>query len=486
MKIILLLIITFFFTSGNYLLSQSNSDCLGCHDDPDLTMEKGGKTKSLSFKVASFKKNAHKSLRCVQCHQKYNIEEIPHSTNLKPVSCASCHKDVASKHLFHPQMMKYQTTQLAISSESSKDLNCDNCHRHHDPEYLRFPSSKFYITKLTNACGECHKKEKAEHFVSEHFHKSTENNRNTPNCIYCHVRPITKGYKLSTLKLKTNQQELCLDCHLNEKTAKTKFSKTLIDFDKSVHGMALKNGVAEAPTCIDCHGVHNLQKADKPTSVINKFNLSSLCGKCHIALTNEYISSVHGIALKKGNNSVPSCTYCHGEHTISKVEGLTDRVFQMNKINKMVAEKTQMVFCVQCHSDEHLAEKYNMLTISKAHEWLPGVARHYETVRCVDCHSSYLPPNLSHNILPPEKTIKKCEECHSKNSILMTKLYKHERKMSQEKLGFINGAILSDAYVIGTTRNVFLESLSFIILAGVIIMVLIHALLRWYFSKGMK
>ncbi|ROL59547.1 hypothetical protein D9V86_10555, partial [Bacteroidetes/Chlorobi group bacterium ChocPot_Mid] len=188
----------------------------------------------------------------------------------------------------------------------------------------------------------------------------------------------------------------------------------------------------------------------------------------------------------KGNNDAPSCTNCHGEHSIRPVEGLTARVFQMNKINKLTVEKNQMVYCVHCHTDEALAQKYGLLTISKAHEWLPSIARHYETVRCVDCHSSYLPPNLSHNILPPEKTIKKCEECHSKNSILMTKLYKHERKKSQEKFGFINGAILSDAYVIGTTRNVFLESLSIIILSGVVIIILLHALLRWYFSKGMR
>jgi predicted CXXCH cytochrome family protein len=480
MKIILVIFFSFWVIGFNNLFAQSNSDCLGCHDDPELTMEKNGKTKSISFKVASFKKNAHKGLKCIQCHQNFNPEDIPHNPKIKPVNCMNCHKNVASKHLFHPSMTK------AIGTEGTKDMNCDNCHRHHDPEFIKNPGSKFFITNLTEACGECHKKEKAEHLVSEHFHKSTENNPNTPNCIYCHTKAVTPGYKLSALKLKNNQQELCLSCHLDEKTVKTKFSKSLINFDKSVHGMALKKGIAEAASCTDCHGVHNLQKANKPTSIINKYNLASLCGKCHIALTNEFISSVHGIALKNGNTDAPSCTYCHGEHSIRPVEGLTDRVFLMNKINKVTVESNRMVYCVHCHSDEKLAKKYNMLPISKAHEWLPGIARHYETVRCVDCHSSYMPPNLSHNILPPEKTIKKCEECHSKNSILMTKLYKHERKISQEKFGFINGAILSDAYVIGTTRNVFLESLSIIILSGVIIILLLHALLRWYFSKGMK
>ncbi|MDQ1264869.1 MAG: hypothetical protein QG635_18, partial [Bacteroidota bacterium] len=114
----------------------------------------------------------------------------------------------------------------------------------------------------------------------------------------------------------------------------------------------------------------------------------------------------------------------------------------------------------------------------------PNISKHWETVRCVDCHSSYTPPNLSHNILPPEKTIKKCEECHSKNSLLMSKLYKHEKKLSREKFGFINGTILSDAYVIGTTRNLLLDSLSVILFIAVLAGIGLHAFLRWYFHKG--
>ncbi len=37
-----------------------------------------------------------------------------------------------------------------------------------------------------------------------------------------------------------------------------------------------------------------------------------------------------------------------------------------------------------------------------------------------------------------------------------SQLYKHEKVASREKYGFINGTLLSDAYVIGTTRNTLL------------------------------
>jgi hypothetical protein len=65
----------------------------------------------------------------------------------------------------------------------------------------------------------------------------------------------------------------------------------------------------------------------------------------------------------------------------------------------------------------------------------------------------------------------------------MTKLYKHEKEKSREKLGFINGTLLSDAYVVGTTRNVILDVLSFSILGITIMGIGIHGLMRWYFRK---
>jgi hypothetical protein len=478
MRRIIFLIIIAMMMSYNISFSQSNDDCLGCHEDMSLTMEKRGKTMKIGVKASDLKKSIHRKLKCVQCHVGFDPNEMPHKKVITPVNCKSCHDNTAKNHLFHPQMQK------ATGMEGSKDVNCKGCHGTHTVESTKDPKAKFFVSKLTDACGQCHQEERAEHLVSEHFQKSTEHDPNSPNCIYCHVQPVTKGFKLSPVQLKINREKLCLDCHLNEKTAKTQFSKSLIEYDNSVHGQALQRGVEEAPSCTDCHGVHNLQKANKSGSTINKFNVSHLCGKCHISITHEFDNSIHGISLKKGNHDAPSCTHCHGEHGIRPVEGLTDRVFTENHINKLTVVENQMVYCVDCHTNKKLSDKYGMQTIAKAHDWLPNIVEHHRTVRCVDCHSSYLPPNLSHNILPPQKTIKKCEECHSKNSVLMTKLYKHEREKSAEKFGWLNGAILSDAYVIGSTRNVFLDSLSIIILVIVAIVLGIHGLLRWYFTKG--
>lgn len=464
----------------NFLTAQQNSVCLDCHADAGMTMTKNGKEVSISVKKFVLMKSVHKNRNCVDCHKGFDPDAIPHKEKIEPVNCTSCHNNVAQKHLFHPQMVK------ASGMSGSADVNCKGCHGTHNVESPKSPGSKFYFTKLTEACGNCHEKEKAEHLQSEHYFALANNNPNVPTCMFCHSQPITAGTKLAETQIKVNQEKLCLSCHLNNPNIKSAYSKTLVSYEKSVHGAAILRGRKEAPVCVDCHGVHDLQKASKPGSTISQQNVPKLCGKCHISIGQEFQSSIHGIALKKGNTDAPGCTYCHGEHAIKPVPDIPSKFFQESHINRLTIVRNKMVFCVGCHADEAFSKKYGFSTITKAHDWMPNQVTHYETVRCVDCHSSYAPPNLSHNILPPEKTVKKCEECHTKNSILMSKLYKHEKKQSREKFGFINGTLLSDAYVIGTTRNVILDSLSLIIFGFVLAGVGLHGFLRWYFKREIK
>lgn len=455
---------------------QDNSHCLSCHDDPTITMTKNGKEISLEVKTFVFSRSVHSSLKCEKCHVGFNPDEIPHKENITPVNCMSCHKNVVQVHQFHPTMKN------ASGTGGTNDVNCKNCHGYHNVQSPKNPSSPTHFLNSTNFCGNCHKKEKEDHIKSQHFVELNKNNPNAPTCIFCHQKPITPGFKLDLAQLKLNQEELCLSCHIKQEN--NPYAKALINYDKSVHGSALRKGNKFAAICVDCHGSHNLQKASSPNSNINPTKVSNVCGKCHIAITQEYHTSVHGVELLKGNPDVPGCTYCHGEHSIGPMAVVEERIIQKNRMNFNTLVSNKMVFCVRCHTNDTLMAKYKLSTLEKAHDWLPNLQRHWETVRCVDCHSSYDPPNLSHNILPREATVKKCEECHSKNSILMTKLFKHEKARSREKYGFINGTILSDAYVIGTTRNVYLDFISVVIFGIVIVFLLIHIFLRWYFRPA--
>jgi len=93
-------------TSSQVIFPQSNDDCLACHSDDELTMEKGNKEISLFVNENIFNNSIHGSLECLSCHTNFNPDDLPHKENITSVECTSCHEDAKVLHKFHPQMLK--------------------------------------------------------------------------------------------------------------------------------------------------------------------------------------------------------------------------------------------------------------------------------------------------------------------------------------------------------------------------------------------
>ena len=56
----------------------------------------------------------------------------------------------------------------------------------------------------------------------------------------------------------------------------------------SIHGRALlKMGLIVAPSCNDCHGVHDIKRAVDRDSPINHANVAKTCGKCHVGIEED-------------------------------------------------------------------------------------------------------------------------------------------------------------------------------------------------------
>jgi hypothetical protein len=90
----------------------------------------------------------------------------------------------------------------------------------------------------------------------------------------------------------------------------------------SVHTAAQAAGKREAAVCSDCHGSHYVhQWTDPQTGVIlaeARLDIPITCSHCHFAIYQKYRSSVHGAALtEEGNTDVPTCIDCHGVHNIA-------------------------------------------------------------------------------------------------------------------------------------------------------------------------
>ncbi|MDP2366684.1 cytochrome c3 family protein [Rhodoferax sp.] len=233
--------------------------------------------------------------------------------------------------------------------------------------------------------------------------------------------------------------------------------------------------------CRECHASNYGQFPHSPTGK----NETRACTDCHAAkvlrLEPQFDASVH--AKSEGVKEKFTCSTCHDAHVNIVQKRLKDPL-------KIVAQDNHG--CLECHNSEITFAKFapdNEKTpgikkkrpdIDTLHEWLPNAKLHWASVRCIDCHTPEVAANkmLSHEILNKEKAEKKCVACHSANSSLKTRLYRHLVKEEQQKHGFTNSVFLSSSYVIGATRHPVLDSLLVGMVGATLLGVLIHGAIR--------
>ncbi|HBE43400.1 MAG TPA: hypothetical protein DDW27_19805 [Bacteroidales bacterium] len=205
-------------------------------------------------------------------------------------------------------------------------------------------------------------------------------------------------------------------------------------------------------TCLDCHGGDD---------TFSSFSFEGIDA--------DYRESVH---FKLENDGF-SCWKCHDPHTyrisIRESKNLKETILYNNNI------------CLHCHSDYsrfHLLTDRDEVNLMKTHDWLPDQASHFRSIRCIECHTRINDSILvAHQVLSKDQAVKLCNECHSRNSMLMVSLYKFHSK-EQRRDGFLNGIILNESYVIGANRNSYLGNASMLIFGIVILMILIHIIFR--------
>ena len=285
------------------------------------------------------------------------------------------------------------------------------------------------------------------------FCKTNSSKEKNQNCLRCHSMS-TLGYKdpqsgiLKNLSVapdnfyNSNHKDLeCTECHSQE-------------FKTFPHSQKLKN---ENLYCLNCH-------QDNPE--LFKYSFKTI--------ENDFKESVH--YQKFGNKF--TCFNCHDPHSFKVTARLN------SEIKKTVLYDNHI--CLECHNNETKIANFTndvLPNINTSHQWLPHKDLHWKSVRCIDCHTAQSSAGISHKILSKEKALRNCVECHSSNSILVQSLYKFQTKEERNKEGFINAVILNNSYVIGATRNYYLNLLSFIIFGLTLIALAFHGILRWNSKK---
>jgi hypothetical protein len=113
----------------------------------------------------------------------------------------------------------------------------------------------------------------------------------------------------------------CQRCHPGE------YERTL----DSAHEQARSQGIEEAAICTDCHGAHNTRRLTEVDSgqllPDARTWVPQTCSLCHSAIYEKYLTSVHGGSLiDEGNVDVPTCIDCHGVHDIEDPRTTTFRL----------------------------------------------------------------------------------------------------------------------------------------------------------------
>ncbi len=281
-------------------IDSTNDYCLGCHNRADLTKTlPSGETLSLYVDPDLFDHGIHnqQNIACVDCHT--GITAFPHpdfkAQNIRDVTLQMY--GVCQKcHADSYEQTLNSVHQIALQAGNTNAAVCTDCHNPHQQ------------TRLTD--------------------------------------PQT-GRLTDNARLEVSQT--CARCH----------SAVYDTYKGSVHGAALTQfGNRDVPTCIDCHGVHNIQDS-KGAAFHNA--VPQLCAKCHTdplvmnkygistQVLNTYVADFHGTTVElfaQSNSNLPTdkpvCTDCHGVHEIAKVD---------NPKTGLAIKQNLLAVCQRCHPD---------------------------------------------------------------------------------------------------------------------------------------
>ncbi len=350
-----------------------NEDCLDCHNDPANTRTVNGKAVPLElFTTNKFEKSVHAKLACVDCHQ--GMKDLVHESKLPEPTCVSCHQ-TNTTHLKAAQEYATSIHGASHSLGASGAASCWDCHGSHSILPVKSDASSVFKLNLPGTCAACHSN-----------------------------AGLTKEYQI-------------------------KYPEAASQYMDSIHGQKLlKQGLLVAPSCNDCHGVHDIKRAVDRDSPINPANVAKTCGKCHYKIEETYMKSVHGQLLAKGDKQGPVCTDCHTAHSVEAPH---------NGHFKMASDKR----CGRCHEDSllHYRDTYHGKAMALGK---PNVAS--DVAACYDCHGHHdvLPPSHPESRLSKTNIVATCKQCHPDANPGFASYKPHANPLDGQKYPVLHGTFL--------------------------------------------
>jgi cytochrome b subunit of formate dehydrogenase len=424
------------------LSAASNEDCMECHEDNEMTMERGGREISVYVNIDQFKNSVHGEQECIDCHTDADVDDFPHEDELEKVYCGDCHDDVQLDFnaSIHGQ---------ALNRNAPYAPTCSECHGTHDIKHNSDPTSRTFKMQIPIMCGKCHKEgapvarayKISEHNILENYSQSIHGeglfkkgllvsavctdchrshlilprtsksssisaNNIAKTCMTCHFRIEEVHKKIIRGELWESEPgaiPACTDCHLPHKVRKETLELTLSDKaclkchkNKDVHkvvngekiSLTIDREVIDASMhknipCVKCHSDINptLKRPCTPAKNVD-------CSNCHAKVSDEYFASSHGKDFLEGNKNVPYCSDCHGEHDVQSHLDETSATFR-SSIPQL---------CGNCHKKdsnvEQISELHEVSAFTDYSNSVHGIGLIEKgllpSAICTDCHNSHM------------------------------------------------------------------------------------------------
>lgn len=279
-------------------LTNEVETCLSCHGMEGLSLTLASKEEmSLYIDKKEFARSVHgDKLTCTDCHgdvSAYPHPKRPFKTRREYTialyeSCKRCHFANYTKTL---ESVHYDL----LSKGDSRAPVCVDCHGYHNVTRPDQPR-----TRVSKSCSKCHQPIYSTYLNSVHGKALViEDNQDVPVCTDCHTAHTIADPRTTAFLVRT--PELCGKCHADDRLMdkygiSTKVLKTyLSDF----HGMTVsfykKQQTQDISSfkavCTDCHGVHDIARADDPNSSVMKANILATCKRCHPDATANFSSA---------------------------------------------------------------------------------------------------------------------------------------------------------------------------------------------------
>lgn len=253
----------------------------------------------------------------------------------------------------------------------------------------------------------------------------------------------------------------------------------------------------DAASCVDCHGSHQVYRADDRRASIHPLNVAVLCGSCHAdpaiigayfmapekaqaaQAVPDYYQTVHGSGLTTAGLVVSAtCNDCHGAHLILPADSAgssvhpdhvastcggchvgIDEVYEESahgvarREGRTTAEGQPAPVCTDCHTAHQIVR-------ADEPQWFIGVveecgACHHElyeryfetyhgkvtqlgaglTAKCSDCHTPHanLPATDLRSSVHPVNLVETCAKCHPAANERFAQYYAHGDPRDRER-----------------------------------------------------